>query len=391
MKHQTKFGKYGGVFVSEILIPILEEVEKAYFKFYKDKKFQHELRELLENYAGRPTPLYFAKNLSKKLGFKIYLKREDLLHSGAHKINNSLGQGLLAKYMGKKRVIAETGAGQHGVSAAMVGALFGMETCVYMGVEDIKRQGLNVFRMRLCGAKVIPVETEKGKGTLCQAVNEALRDWVTNPKTTYYLLGSVVGPHPYPTMVRNFQKVISQEIKSQILGFEKKLPDYVVACVGGGSNAMGAFSEFLGYSQVKLIGVEAGGKGLETGHHCASISKGGDGILHGSLSKVLQDKDGQILEGHSISAGLDYPGVGPEHSFLAQKKRVKYSNVTDKEAVSAFKMLCKTEGIIPALESAHAIAYVIKYKRSFSPKDIVVVNLSGRGDKDLEIINKYEE
>lgn len=391
MNHKTKFGKYGGVFVSETLIPILEEVEKAYFKFYKDKEFQKELKELLKNYAGRPTPLYFAKNLSEKLGFKIYLKREDLLHSGAHKINNSLGQGLLAKYMGKKRIIAETGAGQHGVSVAMAGALFGMETCIYMGVEDIKRQEPNVFRMRLCGAKVIPVETSKGKGTLCQAVNQALRDWVSNPKTTYYLLGSVVGPHPYPTMVRDFQKIISREIKSQIVKFEKKLPDYVIACVGGGSNAIGAFWEFLRHKQVKCIGVEAGGKGLETGYHCASISKGEDGILHGSLSKVLQDKDGQILEGHSISAGLDYPGVGPEHSFLAQNKRVLYSNVTDREAISAFKMLCQTEGIIPALESAHAVAYAIKYKRLFSPKDIVVINLSGRGDKDLGIINKHEK
>jgi len=389
MKTLGKFGRYGGMFVSETLVPALEELELAYSRFKKDEKAQAELQFLLREYAGRPTLLYHAKNLSEKLGCKIYLKREDLLHGGAHKTNNGLGQGLLARYMGKKRIIAETGAGQHGFAAAMIGAFLGIPTEVYMGVEDIERQRMNVLRMKVCGAKILPVEVRPGIGALKDAVNEALRDWVTNVRDTYYLIGSVVGPHPYPTIVRDFQKIIGQEIKQQILNKEKRLPKAIIACVGGGSNAIGAFHYFVKNKEVELIGVEAAGLGLDSGKHGASITKGDDGILHGSLSKVLQDKDGQIQEAYSVSAGLDYPGVGPEHSYLAEIKRVRYESVTDEEALEAFSLLSRIEGIIPALESAHALAYLVKYAKGCAKDDIVVVNLSGRGDKDMEQFYKH--
>lgn len=392
MKKSGKFGKFGGTFAPETLMPALEELEEAYFRIVKkDKKFANELSELLANYAGRPTPLYFAKKLSGKLGFKIYLKREDLLHGGAHKTNNALGQGLLAKYMGKSRIIAETGAGQHGFAAAMIGALLGIETEVFMGTEDIKRQQMNVLRMKACGAKIHPVEIRPGVGALKDAVNEALRDWITNIDNTYYLIGSVVGPHPYPLLVRDFQKIIGKEIKQQIRKKENKLPSVIIACVGGGSNAIGAFYEFINDKNVKLIGVEAAGIGINSKKTGASINKGSDGILHGSLSKLLQTNDGQICEAYSISAGLDYPGIGPEHARLAETKRASYGFATDKEAINAFKMLSKNEGIIPALESSHAIAYLTKNAKKFKKNDIVIVNLSGRGDKDLEIIKKYYE
>jgi len=390
MKQTGKFGKYGGVFVPESLISALEELENAYFSIVKkDKKFNAELAQILKDYAGRPTPLYYAKNLSKKLGVKIYLKREDLLHGGAHKGNNALGQGLLAKYIGKKRIIAETGAGQHGFAAAMAGAFLGIPTEVYMGVEDIERQKLNVLKMKVCGAKIHPVEVRPGVGTLKDAVNEALRDWITNIETTYYLIGSVVGPHPYPLLVRNFQKIIGEEIKKQILEKEGKLPTAIVACLGGGSNAIGAFYDFINDKKVSLIAVEAAGKGLNTKKHSATINKGSDGILHGSLSKVLQTDDGQIKEVYSIAAGLDYPGVGPEHSYLSEIKRAIYATATDKEAIEAFKILSDTEGIIPAIESAHAVAYVLREAKKYKKNDIVVINLSGRGDKDLETMEKY--
>ncbi len=390
MKNLGKFGKYGGVFVPETLIPALEELERAYFNIVKkNKQFKKELSQLLKDYAGRPTPLYFAKNLSKKLGLKIYIKREDLLHGGAHKANNALGQGLLAKYMGKSRIIAETGAGQHGFAAAMIGALLEIKTEIYMGIEDIKRQRMNVLKMKVCGAKIHPVEIRTGVGTLKDAINEALRDWISNIGTTYYLIGSVVGPHPYPSLVRHFQRVIGREIKKQILEKEGKLPTAIVACVGGGSNALGAFYDFIKCPEVSLIGVEAAGKGLNTKKHSATIAKGSDGILHGSLSKVLQTKDGQIKEVYSIAAGLDYPGVGPQHSYLSEIKRVVYAAATDKEAVEAFKVLSKEEGIIPALESAHAVAYILREYTKYKKEDIVVINLSGRGDKDLETMEKY--
>ncbi|MCK5490369.1 MAG: tryptophan synthase subunit beta [Candidatus Pacebacteria bacterium] len=389
MKTSGKFGKYGGVFAPETLIPALEELEEAYLYNIKNKKFISELKDLLANYAGRPTPLYYAKNLSKTLGFKIYLKREDLLHGGAHKTNNALGQGLLAKHMGKKRIIAETGAGQHGFATAMIGALLGIPTEIFMGVEDIKRQQMNVLRIKACGAKIHPVEIRPGIGTLKDAVNEALKDWITNIDTTYYLIGSAVGPHPYPLLVRDFQKIIGQEIKKQLMKKERKLPNAIIACVGGGSNAIGAFHEFINNKSIKLIGIEAAGKGIHSKETGATINKGSNGILHGSLSKVLQTKDGQICEAYSISAGLDYPGIGPEHSHLSEIKRVHYDYATDKEAINAFKLLSESEGIIPALESSHAIAYIIKNAKQFKKSDIVVINLSGRGDKDLETMKEY--
>lgn len=373
----------------ETLVPALEELEDAFFTIVKkDKKFKAELNQALKDYAGRPTPLYFAENLSKKLGVKIYLKREDLLHGGAHKSNNAIGQGLLAKYMGKKRIIAETGAGQHGFAAAMAGAFLGIPTEVYMGVEDIKRQKLNVLKMKVCKAKIHPVQVRPGIGTLKDAVNEALRDWITNIKTTYYSIGSVVGPHPYPLLVRDFQKIIGEEIKKQILKKEGKLPTAIVACLGGGSNAIGAFYDFIKDKKVSLIAVEAAGKGLHTKKHSATINKGSDGILHGSLSAMLQTRDGQVKEVHSIAAGLDYPGVGPEHSYLNKIERVVYSTATDQEAIEAFKILSETEGIIPAIESAHAVAYIIREAKKYKKTDIVVINLSGRGDKDLDLISK---
>jgi tryptophan synthase beta chain len=380
-----KFGKYGGIFVPELLIPALEELEKAFLKYKDDKEFNAELEYYLREFAGRPTPLYFAKNLSEKLGCKIYLKREDLLHTGAHKINNTLGQGLLAKYMGKERLIAETGAGQHGIATATVGALFKMPADIYMGSVDVARQRLNVFRMEISGAQVIPVES--GSKTLKDAMNEAMRDWITNVENTHYLLGSTAGPHPYPTMVKHFQEVIGKETKKDILEKEGKLPDAVIACVGGGSNSLGIFSEFIDDKEVELIGAEGGGDGLE-GKHGATLSAGTEGVLHGSLSFVLQDDYGQISEAHSISAGLDYPGVGPEHSYLKVTGRAKYGPITDEEAFRAFKLLSKYEGIIPALESSHAVAMAEKYAKENQGKTIVI-NLSGRGDKDVNIIADF--
>jgi tryptophan synthase beta chain len=383
-----KYGKYGGQFVPETLMPALEELEEAYKRLKNDPDFKKELYYYLTKYAGRPTPLYYAENLTKKFGGpKIYLKREDLLHGGAHKMNNTLGQALLAKKMGKTRIIAETGAGQHGVATAMAGALFGLKTEVYMGSEDMKRQRLNVFRMRLLGAEVHPVKS--GSKTLKDAINEALRDRVTNIKTTHYLIGSVVGPHPYPVMVRDFQSVIGHEIKSQILQDEGRLPDALVACVGGGSNAIGTFYPFVDDQEVKMYGVEAAGHGIESGEHAASICAGEEGVFHGMLTYVLQDENGQIETTHSISAGLDYPGVGPEHSFLSFVKRAEYAAVTDEEAVQAFVDLSKNEGVIPALESSHAVAFAMKLTQKMKKDDIIVITLSGRGDKDVEVVAKY--
>jgi tryptophan synthase beta chain len=382
-----KFGEYGGRYIPETLVPAIEELEEAYLKYKDEEDFKKELHYYLTQYAGRPTPLYFAKNLTRFAGgAKIYLKREDLLHGGAHKINNTLGQGLLAKRMKKKRIIAETGAGQHGVATAMACSALGLDGEVYMGHKDTQRQKLNVFRMNLLGTKVHPVKA--GTQTLKDAINEALRDWITNVKTTYYLLGSAVGPHPYPVMVRDFQSVIGSEILSQMKELEKKSPDSVVACVGGGSNAIGTFYPLLD-EDTKMFGIEAGGKGIKSGHHSATLVGGSKGILHGMLTYLLQDKEGQISETHSISAGLDYPGVGPEHSFLKDAKRVKYDAVNDKEAVEAFLMLSRHEGIIPALESAHAIAYAVKMAKNMSKSESIVVTLSGRGDKDVEEVGRY--
>ena len=383
-----KFNGFGGQFVPETLMPALQELEKAYLKLKDDPKFKRELNRYLRDYAGRPTPRYFAKNLSKKIGLKIYLKREDLAHTGAHKINNTVGQALLAKHMGKTRVIAETGAGQHGVATATAAAMLGLKCDVYMGTKDMERQRLNVFRMRLLGARVIPVKS--GSCTLKDAINEALRDWTTNVRTTYYLLGSVVGPHPYPMIVRDFQRVIGQETKRQILEQERRLPDAIIACVGGGSNAIGIFYDFID-DDVKLFGIEAGGKGIRTGKHAATLCVGSEGVLHGACSYLLQDKFGQILPTHSIAAGLDYPGVGPEHAFMKSRNRVEYDYVADAEAMRAFKLLSEAEGIIPAIESAHALAYLPKLARKLGKGKLVVVNLSGRGDKDVDIAAKYME
>ena len=383
-----KFGDFGGRHVPETLIPVLEELEYNYEKLKKDKQFQKELTNLLQNYAGRPTPLYYAKNLSEYLkGPKIFLKREDLLHSGAHKINNTIGQGLLAHKMKKKRIIAETGAGQHGVATAMASAIFGFDTEIYMGAKDVERQQANVFRMKLLNAKINSVSS--GSMTLKDSVNEALRDWITNVQTTHYLIGTVMGPHPFPTMVRDFQSIIGREIKAQIIRETGSLPEVVIACVGGGSNAIGTFFTFLNDDKVELYGIEAGGKGMMSDHHAATLSKGKIGILHGMKSYFLQDKYGQIKEAHSISAGLDYPGVGPEHAFLKDRKRVKYSTITDEEAIRAFLLLSKLEGIIPALESSHALAYLIKNSKKFSKGSIVVITVSGRGDKDLNIVREH--
>lgn len=376
-----KFNHFGGQFVPETLMPALEDLERAYTKLKDDPKFKRELDYYLREYAGRPTPLYLAENLSKRVGMKVYLKREDLAHTGAHKINNTVGQALLARYMGKTRVIAETGAGQHGVATATAAAMLGLKCDVYMGTVDMQRQRLNVFRMRLLGARVIPVKS--GSCTLKDAINEALRDWTTNVRTTHYLLGSVVGPHPYPTIVRDFQRVIGRETKEQILKAEKRLPDAIIACVGGGSNSIGIFYDFLD-DPVELYGIEAGGKGLKTGKHAAPLCDGSEGVLHGSYSFVMQDRFGQILPTHSISAGLDYPGVGPEHAFMKLRGRIHYDSVTDDEAVDAFKLLSEIEGILPALEPAHAIAYLKKMHPKFRGK-MVIINLSGRGDKDVEV------
>lgn len=382
------FGKFGGCYMPESLMPALQELEQA-FNTVRDKpEFWAEYQQILTDFVGRPSPLFYAKNLTAYAGgARIYFKREDLNHTGAHKINNCVGQILLAKFMGKTRIIAETGAGQHGVATATVCALFKMKCTIFMGETDIQRQQMNVERMKLLGAEVRSVQ--KGRATLKDAMNEALRDWIHHVDTTYYLLGTGAGPHPYPTMVREFQKIIGLEARNQILLKENKLPDALVACVGGGSNALGLMHPFLEDLNVKMFGVEAGGKGTHTGEHAASICKGQVGVLHGNLTYLLQDLDGQILEGHSISAGLDYPGIGPEHGILFETGRVTYTAITDQEAVNAFQLLSQQEGIIPALESSHAIAYAIQLAQEMQPEQIIIVNLSGRGDKDLNTVKKY--
>lgn len=381
------FGPFGGRYVAETLMAALIELESAYKKAASDRKFASLLSGLLRDYAGRPTPLYFARRLSEKAkGAKIFLKREDLAHTGSHKINNTLGQGLLADRMGKRRIIAETGAGQHGVATATVCAMLGIECAVYMGSEDIRRQELNVFRMRLLGSEVIPVES--GSKTLKDAMNEALRDWVTNVRTTYYLIGSTAGPHPYPVMVRNFQSVIGKEAMRQYRSMEGGLPSAVVACVGGGSNAMGIFTPFIPRKKVRLVGVEAAGHGLPSGRHGATLCRGRVGVLHGSKSFVIQDGDGQIREAHSISAGLDYPGVGPEHAFLKTSGRAEYVAVTDEQALEGFDLLSRCEGILPALESSHAVAHGIRMARGMRRSQSIVINVSGRGDKDITILSE---
>jgi len=381
------FGGYGGKFVPETLMGALNDLEQAYETYYDELNFKQELSDHLSNYVGRSTPLYYAKRLSEYLcGPKVYLKREDLNHTGAHKINNSLGQVLLAKKMGKRKIIAETGAGQHGVATATAAALMGFECTVFMGAEDIKRQALNVFRMQLLGARV--EEVTSGSQTLKDATNEAMRYWAGNIKDSFYVIGSAVGPHPYPSIVRDFQSVIGNETKRQIIEKEGRLPDCLIACVGGGSNSIGLFYPFIADKEVCMIGAEAGGKGIEKGMHAAALCAGTKGILHGSLSYILQDDDGQILPAHSISAGLDYPGVGPEHSYLKDIGRIRYQTVSDDEALEAFCLLTKLEGIIPALESAHALACLKKNAASFSPQDLVVVCLSGRGDKDVQTVSR---
>ncbi len=382
------FGKFGGCYMPESLIPALQDLEQAFNTIRNQPEFWAEYRQILTDFVGRPSPLFYAKNLTAYAGgAKIYLKREDLNHTGAHKINNCVGQILLAKFMGKTRIIAETGAGQHGVATATVCALFKMNCTIYMGETDIQRQQPNVERMKLLGAEVQGVK--KGRGTLKDAMNEALRDWISHVDTTYYLLGTGAGPHPYPTIVREFQKIIGIEARNQILLKENKLPDALVACVGGGSNALGLMHPFLQDTNVKMFGIEAGGKGNDSHEHAASISKGRVGVLHGNLTYLLQDSDGQILEGHSISAGLDYPGVGPEHGILFETGRVTYAAVNDEEALQAFQLLSQQEGIIPALESSHAIAYAFKLAKEMQPEQTIIVNLSGRGDKDLDTVKKY--
>lgn len=388
MSRKGYYGNFGGRFVPETLFPALEELEAAYGRLRQDPAFQEELKGLLTKYSGRPTPLYFAERLTEHLGgAKIYLKREDLNHTGAHKINNALGQALIAKRLGKKRIIAETGAGQHGVASATAAARFGLECHVFMGEEDMRRQALNVDRMRLLGAEVIPVTS--GSCTLKDATNEAIRDWVAHVEDTHYIIGSAVGPHPYPAIVRDFQRVIGDETRVQMEEAEGRLPDLLVACVGGGSNAIGMFHPFVDDAGVRMMGVEAAGKGVETGEHAATLSAGRIGVLHGSRSYLLQDDDGQIIEAYSISAGLDYPGVGPEHSALMESGRVEYTSVTDREALDGFSLLSRLEGIIPALESSHAIAQVVKTAPSRSAETLVVVNLSGRGDKDMNSVRPY--
>jgi tryptophan synthase beta chain len=381
------FGEYGGRFVPETIMPALEQLENAYAAAIKDNEFKAEFKKLCHDYIGRPTSLYFAEKFTKKArGAMILLKREDLAHTGAHKINNALGQGLLAKRMGKKRIIAETGAGQHGVATAVVCAMLGMECVVYMGTEDIKRQMPNVNRMKFCGAEVKPVDS--GSKTLKDAINEAMRDWVSNIENTFYILGSVVGPHPYPMIVRDFQSIIGREAKAQVKKAYGRLPDYLVACVGGGSNAIGLFHPFYNDTTVKFIGVEAGGEGLKTGKHAATLTTGKMGVLHGTKSYLMEDENGQILETHSVSAGLDYPGVGPEHSFYKDSRRAEYVTVDDKQALEGFKLLCHTEGIIPALESSHAVYYAYKLASKLPKDNLIIVNLSGRGDKDLDIVTR---
>jgi tryptophan synthase beta chain len=387
--HDTgRFGKYGGMFIPETLVPAIKELESAYYEYKNDPAFMEDLEYYLTKFAGRPTPLYFAKNLTELLGgSSIYLKREDLLHGGAHKTNNTLGQALLAKRMGKKRVIAETGAGQHGVGTAIACSALNLQCEIFMGAKDVERQKSNVFRMKLLGAKVH--EVRSGTRTLKDAINEALRDWIINVRDTYYLIGSVVGPHPYPALVRDFQSVIGNEIKSQIQEYSPRFPDVIVACVGGGSNAIGSFYPFIGNKTISLVGVEAGGRGLKSKQHCASLLAGSEGILHGMRTYILQNDYGQISRTHSISAGMDYPGVGPEHAYLKDTKRVKYVECVDQLAVDAFVKLCKVEGIIPALESSHAIAYAMKLAKHGNKNQNIVVTLSGRGDKDLGIVLRY--
>ena len=386
--NQGRFGKFGGRFVAETLMPLLLEVEKEYKIAKKSKEFKKELDYYFTNYIGRPSPLYFAQRISKMLGnVKLYFKRDELNHTGAHKINNCVGQLLLAKKMGKKRIVAETGAGQHGLATATVCALFNLKCIVYMGALDIERQAPNVFKMKLLGAEIVPVTS--GTSTLKDAMNEALRDWVSNVDDTFYVIGTVAGPHPYPMMVRDFQSIIGIEAKKQILKLEKKLPHFLVACIGGGSNALGLFFPFLNNEKVKIIGVEAGGKGLKTNKHAASLSKGKPGFLHGNYTYLLQNKDGQIEDAHSISAGLDYPGIGPEHSWLKEMGRVKYEYATDQEALDAFKICSKLEGIIPALEPSHALAYLFKNSKKFKKNDVIIMNMCGRGDKDIFSISKH--
>ncbi|AFI05144.1 tryptophan synthase subunit beta [Helicobacter cetorum] len=384
MNKNAYFGEFGGSFVSELLVPALRELELAFYDSLNDSEFQKEYARLLKDFVGRPSPLTLCKNIISNPKVKLYLKREDLIHGGAHKTNQALGQALLAKKMGKTRIIAETGAGQHGVATALACALLQLECVIYMGAKDIKRQEPNVFRMRLLGAKIISVT--QGSATLKDAVNEALRDYATNYKNTHYLLGTAAGPHPYPTMVKTFQSMIGTECKAQILEKENRLPDYVIACVGGGSNAIGIFNAFLEDKEVKLIGVEPAGLGLDTNKHGATLNKGSIGILHGNKTYLLQDSEGQITESHSISAGLDYPGVGPEHSYLKDSKRATYESATDNEALEAFSLLCQKEGIIPALESSHALAYALKLAKKCDKESVIVVNLSGRGDKDLNTV-----
>ena len=383
------FGEFGGRFVAETLFHALDELNALYTELSKDADFRKEFLDDLHTYVGRPTPLYFAKGLTEKLGgAQIFLKREDLNHTGAHKVNNTIGQALLAKRMGKPRIIAETGAGQHGVATATVAARLGLKCCVYMGSEDIKRQSLNVYRMKLLGAEVIPVES--GSKTLKDAMNEALRDWTTNVDDTHYIIGTVAGPHPYPVLVRDFQSVIGQEARSQCLQINGRLPDLLVACVGGGSNAIGLFHPFVNDLDVKMVGVEAAGLGLETGKHAAPLNEGHPGVLHGNRTYLMTNSDGQISETHSISAGLDYPGVGPEHSYLKDIGRVKYESATDKQALKAFHMLTRVEGIIPALESSHALAWIMEAAPAMPADEIVIVNLSGRGDKDIMTVAELE-
>ena len=380
-----RFGEFGGMFVPETLMGAVHELEAEYRAAKADAAFQARLESLARDYVGRPTKLYYAENLTRELGgARIFIKREDLAHTGAHKINNALGQGLLAERMGKRRIIAETGAGQHGVATATVCSMLGQDCVVYMGEEDIGRQALNVFRMRLLGAEVRSVTS--GSRTLKDAINEAIRDWVTNVDSTHYLIGSVVGPHPYPMIVRDFQALIGREARAQMLAAAGRLPDYAIACVGGGSNAMGLFYEFIGDVGVKLVGIEAGGRGVESGEHSSTLVAGDVGVLHGSMSYLLQDEDGQIREAHSISAGLDYPGVGPEHSWLKDTERAEYASVTDEQALEGFELLCRTEGIIPALEPAHAIYYVSRLAPKLSGDEIILLGLSGRGDKDIDTV-----
>ncbi len=382
-----RFGKFGGRFVAETLMPLLLEVEKEYEKAKKSKTFKNQLNYYFKNYIGRPSPLYFAERLSKKLNnSRIYFKRDELNHTGAHKINNCIGQILLAKRMGKKRIVAETGAGQHGLATATVCALFNLKCIVYMGEKDIERQAPNVFKMKLLGADIIPVRS--GTATLKDAMNDALRDWVSNVSDTFYVIGTVAGPHPYPMMVRDFQSIIGKETKQQIIKAENRLPDVLLACIGGGSNALGLFYPFLNEKKVKIIGVEAAGKGINTNEHAASLSKGKPGFLHGNYTYLLQDNNGQILDAHSISAGLDYPGIGPEHSWLKETGRVEYFSSKDNEALSAFKLCCNLEGIIPALEPSHALAFLLRYKKHLTKNTIVVMNMCGRGDKDIFAISK---